>query len=354
MCLLNCPQSKTQQEYLKRFINLRPEILKKMYECEGIEQVPMCVRCAQKYARWRCTDCMPGNFCRGCCRTTHTAHPYHRLECWNGRFFQTVGMWQVGVRLHVGHEGARCIRHEKLVALDVARDDKDDERTQEILKGEKDTGVIEEDGMGPNLAAENFEKQADTSDAFEDPGDDDADWEDVNVREGEKAFAPLDDDAGHKFVIVVDITGVHAFPMTVCQCGQDPIYSKLVSQRLLPASFVEPRTMFTFRVLQDFRLSNLEAKTTAYQYFNKLRRVTNPGFPHLIPNRYTEFRRVTRMWRNLIRLKWSGFGLPDRPIGRRPDGNETTPGPGELAIFCPACPQPGINLPGDWESRYTS
>ena len=27
---------------------------------------------------------------------------------------------------------------------------------------------------------------------------------------------------------------------------------------------------------------------------------------------------------------------------------------GSMAIFCPACPQPGINLPDDWKERYTS
>lgn len=27
-----------------------------------------------------------------------------------------------------------------------------------------------------------------------------------------------------------------------------------------------------------------------------------------------------------------------------------TPGEGDLALFCPACPQPGINLPPDWSS----
>jgi hypothetical protein len=26
---------------------------------------------------------------------------------------------------------------------------------------------------------------------------------------------------------------------------------------------------------------------------------------------------------------------------------------GSMAIFCPACPQPGINLPADWKERYT-
>lgn len=25
---------------------------------------------------------------------------------------------------------------------------------------------------------------------------------------------------------------------------------------------------------------------------------------------------------------------------------------GSMAIFCPACPQPGLNLPDDWQKRY--
>jgi hypothetical protein len=50
-----------------------------------------------------------------------------------------------------------------------------------------------------------------------------------------------------------------------------------------------------------------------------------------------------REWRHLIMLKRGGRGN---------DGNrlvaETRPG--ELAVVCPACPQPGINLPDGWES----
>jgi hypothetical protein len=29
--------------------------------------------------------------------------------------------------------------------------------------------------------------------------------------------------------------------------------------------------------------------------------------------------------------------------------NETSPPSGSLTIFCPSCPQPGINLPPDWK-----
>ena len=49
-----------------------------------------------------------------------------------------------------------------------------------------------------------------------------------------------------------------------------------------------------------------------------------------------------RQWRNLKEWKWFGFG--------QKQGN---PGPAELALFCPACPQPGINLPESWEDDPT-
>ena len=55
-------------------------------------------------------------------------------------------------------------------------------------------------------------------------------------------------------------------------------------------------------------------------------------------NRYRELIRVGRQWRNLKERKWFGFGHQDKQ-----------PGPAELALFCPACPQPGINLPDNWK-----
>src|SRR5882672_9737161 len=58
-------------------------------------------------------------------------------------------------------------------------------------------------------------------------------------------------------------------------------------------------------------------------------------------NRYRELLRVSRQWRNLQALKRFGFG----------HGQSCDPGPGDLALFCPACPQPGINLPEGWENN---
>ena len=49
--------------------------------------------------------------------------------------------------------------------------------------------------------------------------------------------------------------------------------------------------------------------------------------------------RVSRMWRDLIAQIDSGLGHE----------TDKDPQPGDLAIFCPACPQPDINLPQGWE-----
>ncbi|KAG2738524.1 hypothetical protein P692DRAFT_201873906 [Suillus brevipes Sb2] len=118
---------------------------------------------------------------------------------------------------------------------------------------------------------------------------------------------------------------------------------------LFPASFTSPKTAFTFAVLDDFLLDNLECRTSVMNYYSKLRRVTSSVFPHLVPvsavdvllciphngrkDRYRELMRVGRQWRQLKQLKWHGFGHEKRK-----------PKAGELALFCPACPQPGVNV----------
>jgi hypothetical protein len=49
--------------------------------------------------------------------------------------------------------------------------------------------------------------------------------------------------------------------------------------------------------------------------------------------------RVSRMWRDLMARINSGLGHEE----------DSELQPGGLAIFCPACPQPGINLPNEWD-----
>ncbi|KAG1796142.1 hypothetical protein EV424DRAFT_1285583, partial [Suillus variegatus] len=58
---------------------------------------------------------------------------------------------------------------------------------------------------------------------------------------------------------------------------------QLFKMGLFPASFLEPKTAFTFDVLNDFLLDNLECGTSAMNYYSKLRRMTTTVFPHLVP-----------------------------------------------------------------------
>jgi hypothetical protein len=60
---------------------------------------------------------------------------------------------------------------------------------------------------------------------------------------------------------------------------------QLMMAGLFPATSRNPKTAFTFRVLEDLRLDNLECKTTPSQFFSRLRRLTNDEFPNIVPVR---------------------------------------------------------------------
>lgn len=157
----------------------------------------------------------------------------------------------------------------------------------------------------------------------------------------------------------MDSNGVHSIKVHCCRCPNarsDDIQYMMMG--LFPASFKEVKTAFTFRLLDDFRADNLECKTSALGFWRRIVRLTCSAFPKTVPvsqvpdptvlqkradttiqNRYRELMRVSRQWRNLKYLKWHGFGHK----------TSETPGSGGLALFCAACPQPGVNLPEDWE-----
>ena len=98
-----------------------------------------------------------------------------------------------------------------------------------------------------------------------------------------------------------------------------------MSARLLPTSFKRIKTLFTAQLLDFFHLSNLELKASAYHFYQLLRRLTLPAAPAEVADLYREFRRMSRIWQKVADVK-----------------------KGELANFCPACPQPGINIPDNW------
>ncbi|KAI6110452.1 hypothetical protein EDD16DRAFT_1522223 [Pisolithus croceorrhizus] len=121
------------------------------------------------------------------------------------------------------------------------------------------------------------------------------------------------------------------------QWDQKSYHKQLLHAKLYPSTFDNPSTVFTFLVLDGFLRDNVECRLSGMNYYSKLHQVISSVFPHLVP--------VAWQWCLLKLLKWSGY-----------QGNSNHSTKGDLALFCVACPQLGINLSAqdnldDW--RYT-
>ena len=158
---------------------------------------------------------------------------------------------------------------------------------------------------------------------------------------------------------VIHLNGIFQLCVRFCRCqGASPEHEQLFRHRLFPSTFDRPETAFTLEVLDYYGIDAMECKTSAQSFFQKLRRVTNNAFPDEVPvsspfsfiqftkqltnlqikNRYQELIRVSRQMRKLEVLKRFGSVY-----------EEFSSSSGNLAIFCPSCPQPGINLPPNWK-----
>ncbi len=94
---------------------------------------------------------------------------------------------------------------------------------------------------------------------------------------------PRFDKFGNPILVFVDVSGVHFLPVHSCSCLTDtPPSERLIRSRFYPASHVDPRTVFTFEVLDDFLLQNKECHTSVANYYSKLRRMTSNWYPQLV------------------------------------------------------------------------
>ncbi|KAF7345205.1 CxC2 domain-containing protein [Mycena sanguinolenta] len=150
--------------------------------------------------------------------------------------------------------------------------------------------------------------------------------------------------AGHRDFVVLHDNGIHRVNVDFCGCdssGRVEPYLQLLRAGWYPASDERPQTAATFSVLDKFHLDTLQAKMTAYDFYTVLERLTdNTGVKP--PDRYQVFLRMARQYRHLLMLKRAGRG-------HDPSGVWGT-GAGELAVECPVCPDPRVNLPEGWES----
>ncbi|KAK7020693.1 hypothetical protein VNI00_017635 [Paramarasmius palmivorus] len=147
--------------------------------------------------------------------------------------------------------------------------------------------------------------------------------------------------------VVVDLNGVLDVRINECQCRSvgviGDLWQQLMRFGLYPATTEDPRTAFTFRTLSLFHTLTLQGKVSLYDFYHALETVTDGTGVVEVKDRYECFIRVMRQWRYLKLLKRGGMGnTPEVPLDDI--------APGGLAVACPACPRPGINMPDDWES----
>lgn len=245
-----------------------------------------CQGCAQQPANWRCLECFGRRIlCHGCCQKSHMYLPFHRVESWTGTHFAPAWLWQNGIVIHTGHNGEAC-------PAEAGPWEQADDTNSEISTDDSDL-MSEAD---PDLAWETDSEGDDNPEPDEERADARAEALQKSRRRPPIATTgPLPADPrkaglGLPILTIVDVTGVHELPVRYCTCSPIPRSndSQLFECELFPASYKRVSTVFTFRVLNDFRSDNLESHTTAYSYYNKLRSLTDPQAPHSVKVRYND------------------------------------------------------------------
>lgn len=335
--------SAQQQHYLREFASRVDGLLKASLEREAICEDMTCGRCGMGgQARWRCKDCtFPDPLCRFCMRSTHMTNPLHRLECWTGTHYRRAVLQEVGVFMIINHRDGRMC--ESLIMQKALREDIQKRQDAQEAGNKDQANVFEgteatESGMDDDI--ENTPGVEDDEALFEEYmdrlHDEHNDWDEKDLQDITTT------ESG--YCCIVHSNGVHHLDVVMCSCrGPEEVFLDLAHSRFLPTTFSKVSTLFSTAVLDDFRLANLECKASAYQYWQRLRRLTEPFLPHRVSERYKELLRMSRLWRWMKKLKWAGFA-------QLAGSKAADAKPGELTNFCPACPQVGINVEADWKN----
>ncbi|KAI5998461.1 hypothetical protein EDC04DRAFT_2584920, partial [Pisolithus marmoratus] len=293
----------SQNDFIREWLPWRTEYLNVILEEEQLAKGGICEECSQAEGCIRCMSCTGIHaWCGPCAVKAHKNLPFHKVQRWNGTHYEATSLMELGFLWHIGHGGLPCPRGPE----------------------------------NPNLEESGYES-----------GEGPPHYRSVAFAQGGPMITHPARRSSRSQMTIVHTKGIFTHEISWCSCpGSDPNdwHLELLQGRLFPASISKPKTAFTFDVLNHFLVDALECKTSAMSFYQKLKRLTNNAFPDRVPDRYRELMRVSRLWRDLKHRKWFGFG----------HDTEKDPGEGGLALFCPACPQPGLNLPTDWRGRYDS
>ncbi|KAG6828010.1 hypothetical protein H0H92_009670 [Tricholoma furcatifolium] len=140
--------------------------------------------------------------------------------------------------------------------------------------------------------------------------------------------------------VVIDLGGIYEVGLDFCGCGQaNQLHTvQLLRQRLYPATTTNPKSAVTFRTLETYEMLSYSSKISCFEFYQSLSRLSDNTGTEMVKG----FLLMVRQWRYLRMMKRAGRG-------HDPDGAVAGTKEGECAILCPACPQPGINLPDGWQ-----
>lgn len=147
----------------------------------------------------------------------------------------------------------------------------------------------------------------------------------------------------HQDMTVLHTNGFHEIAFDYCGCeNAHPRHVQLLRRRFYPASQLNTQTCATFSLLDLLHKLALTTKASTYDFYRGLDYLTDSTGLSKKKYRYRSLFRMILQWRHLKMLLWAGRA-------HAVDGVNGTSS-GELAVRCPSCPYPGINLPDDWMS----
>ncbi|PBK59415.1 hypothetical protein ARMSODRAFT_991160 [Armillaria solidipes] len=152
--------------------------------------------------------------------------------------------------------------------------------------------------------------------------------------DGSECICP--EQAGRTFT-VMDTNGIHEVDINYCACdrrGGSTRRQQLLRFGWYPATLYHPRTCATLTLLNQFHALTLASKVSGYDFYKYLTSMTDAWGINLPKRKY----------KSLLRMMMMRAGR-----GQEENGIKTT-SPGGLALRCPACPIPYVNLPAGWES----
>ena len=208
---------------------MREAFIHRYLDQECLPDDHSCKHCKTEPGQFRCINCFGQPLlCHSCCLAAHSSLPFHSIEKWTGEFFKKTSLNAEGFILHLGHGGLCCPENVTPAMESEIVEDGECEVDEVLLEG----------------------------------------WEPRDTRT----------------LVIVDVSRVHQLIVSWCCCQDAPDHStQLFQHSLFPASTTRPSTAFTFEVLKYFHVDAVECKTSAFNFFSKLRRLTDFSSPQSVP-----------------------------------------------------------------------